>query len=134
MEQIQYTGLDNIEEGQRRTLDKLSAEYYDKIQRSLQNMTSLQIHIKTYKKQGKPKYSIHVKAVAPTKIFVSTKAHDWHFNNCLHMAFKDIQAQINHRLHSDDQKPKGIYKRSGKPMTPAFAQRIGLRIKNMFRR
>jgi hypothetical protein len=134
MEKIQYTGLDNIDDGERRTLDKLSAEYYEKIQRSLQNVTSLQIHIKTYKKQGKVKYSIHAKAVAPTKIFVSTKAHDWHFPTTLHKAFKDLEMQIQHRLHTDDQRPKGVYKRSGKPMTPAFAERIGLRIKNLFKR
>ncbi|MDO8642751.1 MAG: hypothetical protein Q7R76_04155 [Candidatus Woesearchaeota archaeon] len=134
MEQIQYSGLHDVEEGDRRILDKLSAEYYDKIARELKNETALQVHIKSYKKIGKPKFSIHVKAIAPTRIFVSTKAHDFDFATCLHMAFRDLETQIHHRLHTDDQKPKNIFKRGEKPLTPEFARRIGLHVKNFFRR
>lgn len=134
MEQIQYSGLEEVDDSQRRILDKLSAEYYGKIARELKNETSVQVHIKSYKKIGKPKFSIHVKAVAPTRIFVSTKAHDFDFATCLHMAFRDLEQQIKHRLHADDQRPKDVFKRGGKPITPEFARRIGLHVKNLFRR
>ncbi len=134
MEAIQYSGLHEIDASQRRVLDKLSAEYYDKIARELKNVTSLQVHIKTYKKIGKPKFSIHAKAVAPTRIFASTKAHDFDFHACLHMAFRDLETQIRHRLHADDQRPKDVFKRGKKPVTPGFAQRIGLHMKRFLRR
>lgn len=135
LEQIQYIGLDEVEEMDRSTLDRLSSEYYDKIQREIKNDTSLQIHIKGYKKQGnKKKYAIHVKAVAPTVIFTSTKAVDWDFARTLHKAFNDLEVQIKHRLHSDDQKPKDVFKRAGPKITPEFAKRIGVRLKDMFSR
>ncbi|MBI1971139.1 hypothetical protein HYS47_05295 [Candidatus Woesearchaeota archaeon] len=106
MEPIQYVGLDEVDQAGRQVLDRLSAEYHEKIQRSLNNPTSLQIHIKVYSKEGKKKYSIHVKAVAATRLFQSTKAHDWDLARTLHKAFQDIEHQIKHKLHTDEQRPK----------------------------
>lgn len=99
MEQIQYVGAQKLDAAKKRTLDKLSAEYHRKIKRALNNITTLIIHIKTYEKEGKAvKYSIHVKAVAPTVIFTSTKASDWDFARTLHKAFTDLENQIEKRF------------------------------------
>ncbi|MBI2147155.1 hypothetical protein HYU19_01610 [Candidatus Woesearchaeota archaeon] len=106
MESIQYSGLEEVDDAGRQILDKLSAEYHDKIQRQLGTPASLQVHIKVYSKEGKKKYSIHVKAVAATRLFQSTKAHDWDLARTLHKAFQDIEHQIKHKLHTDEQRPK----------------------------
>lgn len=110
MEAIQYIGIEQLTPEERAILDKLSAEYYDTIQRSLKNLTSIIIHIKEYNKEGKrKKYSVNVRAVAPTAIFEEKHAADWDFARTLHKAFKNIERQIQHRLHTDDQhnKPHG---------------------------
>lgn len=110
MEAIQYIGIEQLTPEERATLDKLSAEYYGTIQRSLKNLTSVIVHIKEYKKEGKrKKYAISVRAVAPTVIFEEKHAADWDFARTLHKAFKNIERQIQHKLHTDDQhnKPHG---------------------------
>jgi len=98
MEQIQYVGAHNLDAEKKKVLDKLSTEYHQKIKRSLKNITSLIIHVKVYKKEGKSvKFAVHAKAVAPTAIIVSTKASDWDFARTLHKAFKDLENQIEKR-------------------------------------
>ncbi len=103
MEQIQYTGLDELNTAEKEILNTLSAEYYDKIQRELKNITSLQIHIKAHDKEGaRTRWELHSKAVAPTQIFESS-AEDWDFARTLHKIFKDLERQITHQLKSDNQ-------------------------------
>ena len=122
MEAIQYIGVEQLSTDERIALDTLSAEYYDKIQRSLKNVTSLIIHIKEYKKAAAPekkeergdygkkpkrkKYDIHIKVVAPTRIFEEKHAADWDFARTLHKAFKNLEREIQHKLHTDDQRNK----------------------------
>ncbi|MBS3113408.1 hypothetical protein J4418_04975 [Candidatus Woesearchaeota archaeon] len=104
-EVIQYIGMDDLDEDQKRLLEKISEEYYDKIKRRLHNETSLSIHLKCYNKTGsRCKYSIHAKAVAPTRIFVSTKVAEWDFAKALHMALKDLESIIQKDLKQDGSK------------------------------
>jgi hypothetical protein len=106
-ELIQFTGLKELESLDQERVKDLAATYYDKIKRSLKNITTLQIHIKEYKKEGaRKKYSVHIKAVAPTKVIVSTKAHDWDIARVMHKAFQDIEREIVHKLKTDDQHNK----------------------------
>ena len=98
MEKIQYRGVDNLKNEEKDTLNKLAPEYYDKIQRALKNVTSLQVDIKLYKKLGgKRKYDVHVKAIAPTTIFSASYA-DWDFARTLHKVFKKIENEIAHKI------------------------------------
>ena len=119
---IQYIGVDQLTTDERIVLDKLSAEYYDKIERSLKNLTTIIVHIKEYKKEAAPekkeergfygkklkrkKYDIHIKVVAPTRIFEEKHAADWDFARTLHKAFKNIEREIQHKLHTDNQRNK----------------------------
>ncbi len=99
MEQIQYVGVHDLDAEKKKVLDKLSTEYHAKIKRSLKNITSLIIHVKVHEKGGKAvKFSVHMKAVAPTTIITSTKASDWDFARTLHKAFKDLENQIEKRF------------------------------------
>ena len=104
---IEFVGLRDLDESEKEVLNTLSTEYYQKLKRTLKNVTSLVVHVKKYKKQGaKQKYSVNIKAIAPTRAFESTKAADWDFPRTLHKAFKDLENQIKHKLHSDEQRPK----------------------------
>ena len=98
IEKIQYRGVDELNEDEKTTLNKLAPEYYEKIQRALKNITSLQVDIKLYKKLGgKRKYDVHAKVVAPTRLF-STSYADWDFARTLHKVFKKMEREILHRL------------------------------------
>jgi imidazoleglycerol phosphate dehydratase HisB len=103
MEPIQFIGLNELEKVDQDMVQTLATEYYDKIQRALKNLTSLVIHIKTLEKEGhRHRYEIHVKAVAPTRIFDSSKGKsntDWDLASALHHAFKSIEHEIEHAFH-----------------------------------
>ena len=58
-------------------------------------------------KEEKKKYSVHVKVIAPTRIFVSTKTSDWDLEKALHKSFRDVIREMQHSLHTDDQHKKG---------------------------
>ena len=101
---IQYIGLGNIGPSERRILDTLSSEYYDKIQRSLKNITSVVIQIKVHSKNNsKKKWSINMRVIAPTRIIESDNAVDWDFARTLHKSFNQILQELEHTFRSKDQ-------------------------------
>ena len=107
MDPIHITGIKELNPEELPIANKLVDEYYEKISRSLHNITSLQVHFKCYNKEGeKRKFSIHAKAVAPTQIFVSTKAQDWDLARTMHKCFKDLERAIQHKLRPEQHKPK----------------------------
>ena len=56
-ELIQFTGLKELEALDQERVKDLAATYYNKIKRSLKNITTLEIHIKEYRKEGGRKTS-----------------------------------------------------------------------------
>ena len=102
MEPIQFIGLNELEDVDQQMVQTLATEYYDKIQRELRNITSFVIHIKTYKKEGhRHKYSVHVKVIAPTRIFDSSKSPEtatWDLASATHNAFKNMERQIQQEV------------------------------------
>jgi hypothetical protein len=118
-EGIQYIGAKELNAAERAALDKLSTEYHRKISRMLKNMTSLVVHVKLYETAGKGdksaakkrrKYAIHARALAPTRTFTSTKAHDWDMARTLHKTFRDLENMIGKALRPDEQRPKRVSK------------------------
>ena len=107
MEPIQIIGIKDLDEMEVESVNRLANRYFGKIQRQIKKINSLAVHIKSYDKEGRQKkYSVHVKVIAPTKIFVSTKNHDWDLNKALHESFRDVIREMQHRLHTDDQHNK----------------------------
>ena len=101
MEPIQVVGIDKLSENQVETANKLANEYYEKITRSLKNITSLIIHIKVYNKGGgKSKFAVHSRVASPGHHFESSRAIDWNFARTLHKSLKDIERQIEHTFHA----------------------------------
>ena len=107
MEPIQIIGVDKGEdEVEKETSNKLANEYYKKIQRSLKNITSITLHIKVHTKGGKTKkWGMRVKVVAPTRIFEAQES-DWDLARSLHRVFRNVEREIQHKLHTDSQRPK----------------------------
>lgn len=99
---IQFIGVSKMETEDQLLVKELAEEYYPKIQRELNNMVSLVVHVKEYSKEGsKIKYALHTRALAPTRIFESCKSHDFDLSRALHKSFKDLLTQIQHAFHGD---------------------------------
>lgn len=107
-EQIQFVGLNDLDAEEQYTVQKLSAEYYQKIKRGLKNDLTLLVHIKCYDKGGKrKKYCIHVRCLSPIKKTIeSCRAHEWDLPRAVHKAFTDIQNQVRHTFKSDTSRRK----------------------------
>ena len=100
---LQTIGFNSLEEQDLVDFHKLFSEYSQKIERKIKNAVSFSIHVKEYKKLGaRKKFSIHIRAVAPTRIFEG-EAWDWDFNRTLHKAFKNIEQEIEHKFHVSDE-------------------------------
>lgn len=107
MEPIQIIGIRDLDEMEIESVNRLANRYFPKIQREIKKINSVAIHIKSYEKEGREKkYSIHVKVMAPTGIFTSTKAFDWNLETALHKSFNDVIREMQHSLHTDDQYKK----------------------------
>ena len=107
MEPIQIIGIDEIDdEFDKATINKIANNYYDKIHRALRNITSITLHVKKHTKGGKAhKWDMRVKVIAPTRIF-EAKESDWDLARSLHRVFKNIERELEHKLHTDSQRPK----------------------------
>ncbi|MEK6874668.1 MAG: hypothetical protein AABX52_02870 [Nanoarchaeota archaeon] len=108
-EGIQYCNLKELSPVELDVLNKLCAEYYDKVKRCVHNLVCVRVHVKCHNKLGKrKKYDVHLQVVAPMRSrFTSSKAHDWDLVQSVHKAFADILSQIEHEL-------KGSARRSQK--------------------
>ena len=107
MEPIQIIGIKDLDDMEIDIVNRLANRHFGKIQRQIKKTSSLAIHVKSYNKEGtQRKYSVHVKLIAPTRIFVSTKAIDWNLEKALHMSFVDLIKQLQHSLHTDNQRKK----------------------------
>lgn len=106
-EVIQFVGVSDLAPEEQDIVNKLSTEYFGKIKRSVKNITSLLVHVKLYDTDGtRKKYSVHAKAISPAGTFTSEHAADWDLARAVHMSFKNLENEIKHKLHSDDQHPK----------------------------
>ena len=96
---IQYIGLKDLDPVDQDVVKKLSDEYYPKIRRLFNNITSVTVHIKTHSKGGKQaRYEISIRAIAPTRMFEAGKTEDFELPKTLHKAFKDLLTEIEHQF------------------------------------
>lgn len=109
-EVIQFIGVADLDEAEQEIVKRLSTEYYEKIKIALHNLTSMAVHVKTQKddadegkEKSRKKFSIKVRAIAPTHVFESAHASDWDLARTLHKAFKNIEHEIEHKLKVSDQ-------------------------------
>lgn len=100
---LQTIGFNSLEEDDLADFQKLFSEYSKKIERKLKKISSFVINVRAYRKSGsRKKFSIHVRVVAPTKIF-EAEAHDWDFSRVLHKVFNKLEEEIEHRFHVSDE-------------------------------
>jgi len=98
-ETLEVIGLNELSILEKAKINLLLSKYKGKIKRSLDNINSIKIHVKKYKKQGKKsKYSVHIRILTPKKIFESERA-EWDLTKVLHMSFRALENEINHYIN-----------------------------------
>jgi len=116
---IQFVGLKDLKTEDQERVKELAANYHAKLQRMVQNITSLVVHIKEHEKTGKKKedsktkrikYVVHVRMIAPMKTFASSKAVDWDIARVVHKAFRDVEAEVKHAFRTDSSYQKPYFK------------------------
>ena len=102
-DEVKFVGVTDLNKDEQDTIKMLSTEYFEKIKRSVNELVSMTVLVKTHHTEGKrKKYSIHMKAAIPERTFTSTKASDWDVARTMHIAGKECLAQIEHALHVSD--------------------------------
>ena len=121
-EKVQFVGMDGLNIRGIARVREIAFGYHGKIERTLNNKTTLSVHVKRYKKAGmRSKYSVNAKAMSATRIFNSTKAHDWDLARTLHKAFTDLENQIEHKMHLSNQRPKRVGRNSPNPRKHGYS-------------
>lgn len=95
---IKYIGLNDLNDIEQSTVKSVIENNYEKIHRLTKNITNLTVHVKIYeKRESAKKYSVHLRAEAPTKIYTSNHA-DWDLPRVLHKCINSILTEIEHKL------------------------------------
>ena len=99
-EVIQFVGIRDLDPMEQEVVHRLTTEYYSRIKRQLKNITDLVVHIKCMKKEGdRKKFSMHIRAIAPTGMVEADKASDFDLSRALHKGFEDVMQLIKHKFH-----------------------------------
>ncbi|MBI4141788.1 hypothetical protein HY484_02600 [Candidatus Woesearchaeota archaeon] len=114
-EVLQFVGLNQLSIEEQEAVNSISTKEYEKAKRTLKNTLSVVVHIKCYEKEGgRKKYSLHIRAIAPTKIIESCKSHDWDLPRAVHKSFQDIHKQIAHHFGTNATRPALLNKDKAK--------------------
>jgi len=101
---VQFVGLNDLTPEEQELVKTLATGYQDKVQKEMEIPTSLIIHIKAYKAEGKrKKFGVHIKTVSPSQTLEVKRAADWDLARTLHKAFKNMERLVLHKLHTDTQ-------------------------------
>lgn len=100
MVDIQYIGVNELKDNEKEIVDALSVKHSERIERSLDGITSFRVHLKVYEKEGnRNKFSITIHIVGKGKVFRSS-ASGWDLPKALHQSYLDIEKQIEHMFHA----------------------------------
>lgn len=94
---IQFIGLKDFDLKETEIIKTLSAEYYEKISRDIQN-AKLILDLKKYKKDGeKSKYALHSRIESGRNLALISKASDWDLKRTLHKLFQKLEHELQHK-------------------------------------
>lgn len=98
---IKYIGLNDLNRDESDSVKQIIEKDYEKIHRLLKNeLTDLSVHVKTYGDGKVKKYSVHIKAEAPTRKLFSTETFDMDIKRTMRKAVNKIINEIKHNFES----------------------------------
>ena len=90
---IKYAGLSVLTEEEQELLKEILSREFEKISRLVSNDFNIMVHAKTYSKEKRRKYTLHVKLESPTKMYTS-EAFGWDFKTVVHKAMNRIKTEL----------------------------------------
>lgn len=105
---IQFVGLKDLSDAEQEVVKKISFEYQDKIQRSMETPTSLVVTVKLHESglNKRKKYSLRIHTLGARKTLETKHSHDWDLARALHKAFKNMERVVLHEFKADSQNKK----------------------------
>jgi|TARA_Y100000310_G_scaffold345729_1_gene468928 hypothetical protein len=111
MDNLQFIGLNKLDDLESSTVQRLTEKFYPKVDREF-NGVNLSLDIKKHDPDGKrAKYSIHLKIVHPNiKNILTAKQFDWDLKTALHKTFDSLLNEVNHKFKKEvTQRKKKIF-------------------------
>ena len=106
---IQYINLKELNPEEQAVVTGIFDKEYEKIHRLFSgNLLNLLVHTKVHDKGGKKKYSVHIRAEAPTKIFATKKAVDWNLKTATRKAIAEIKNHVSHEFKHQHNKKEAF--------------------------
>jgi hypothetical protein len=103
---IKGKGVEDLNLEEQDVFDRLVGEYSKKVERMSSEISSLEIYIKDYKKDGKSnrtrKYAVHLRVISPHPV-IKTDADDFIFATALHKSFDKLLNELEHKFRKSDQ-------------------------------
>ncbi len=102
--ETQKRGFEKLTDEQNKEFQKLFDEFDRKVSRKFNNV-SCKITLKEHEKGGSKRYIIE--ALIQTKgKRIEAQEEDWDFKKALHILFKKLLEEIEHKFHFSDQNRK----------------------------
>ena len=95
MDKVQFIGVNELDTGAQMDVRHLINEFLPKFQKIVPNFEALVVHLKQYDKGGKPKFSFHIRFIAPG-IMKEAHADEFVLTKALHAVLDMIQRQLTH--------------------------------------
>ena len=115
MHKIEYSGINDLNPRERIILDKILKKEYYRMQRILENESTLKVHIRSIKKETRKRYILSIRLETPKKVFATKskdtqEAGDWKLKKAVHKAIKHLKSEVEHSLRADQEswKKRGV--------------------------
>ena len=106
---IQYINLKELNAEEQAVVTGIFDKEYEKIHRLFSgNLLNLLVHTKVHDKGGKKKYSVHIRAEAPTKIFATKMAVDWDLKRATRKATEEMKNHVSHAFKHQHNKKEAL--------------------------
>ncbi len=100
--QLEFTGLRELEPLEQTIVKGIAQEYFPVLQRDVHNDINVLVHVKAYNKGGKrAKYSVHLKLIYAENSINVDHVHDWDLPRGVHEAFVALLNMAKKRFHLD---------------------------------
>lgn len=84
------------------SINEIVADYEKKVDRYLKNITSFEVHLKCFQKQGIIKrYYTNARVTSPKHLF-DVSAEAWILRDCVKEAMNKLLSEIERKCHSSD--------------------------------
>lgn len=106
---IKYVNLKDLTKEEKDTVKNIIENEFEKIHRLFSgNLVNLKIHTKIYRKEKRKKYSIHLKAEAPTITFSTKSVADWDLKRVTRKSIDDLKNKIKHTFKHQKNKKEAL--------------------------